>query len=105
MIRTPLPQGLDPNLYQILLYILQKSVDGTVPPFFVDTTNQRILIGATAASASNQGKMEITGDFKIIGTANGIILPDAGGTTHLCRMRVQYDSASGNFFPIFDTIS
>lgn len=99
---------LSAELLDIISYLLEvgrRAVDGTVVPLFVDYTNNRVLIGATVASTSNIGKVEITGDVRVLGTANGIILPDAGGTTKLCRMRVVYDSTSGNFLPVFDTIA
>jgi len=105
MIRTPLPQGLDPNLYQILLVILQKAIDGTVVPIFVDTPNQRIIIGGVSSLGSNAPLQVQSGDIEITTAGKGIIIKDDGGTTHTARLTFTYDPATQNWNTNLSTIS
>lgn len=82
-----------------LIDLIRRSIDGTVLPIFVDYTNQRVLIGSTSASTTNPGKLEVTGDIKIIGTSdlNGLVVADAGGTNHHCRIGAVYDASTTNW--------
>lgn len=72
MINMPLPSSNLPeeNLYAVLMQCLteiqRRAVDGTVSPLFVDYTNNRVLIGTTTASGSNQ--FQVLGSITIGGT-------------------------------------
>ena len=86
-----------PNKVEDLLPVLQenvrRSVDGTVPPILVDVTNQRILVGASVASTTNIGKVEITGgDLKVISGGYGVVIPNRAGTQYF-RLIVDNDGA------------
>lgn len=83
-----IPINIDQKLYALLQEILRRSVDGTVVPLFVDYSGQRVLIGAISASSANQGKLEVTGDIKIIGNAtNGLLMSAASG--NLWRLTIE----------------
>ena len=83
-----IPLNVDQSLYALFQEILRRSVDGTVVPIFIDYSNQRVLIGAISASSANQGKVEVTGDIKIIGNAtNGLLMSAASG--NLWRMTIE----------------
>src|SRR3990167_2202694 len=80
--------NVDQKLYALFQEILRRAPDGTVVPLFVDYNNQRVLIGSISASAANQGKLEVTGDIKIIGNAtNGLLMSAASG--NLWRMTIE----------------
>lgn len=65
-----------------MLEILRRAIDGTVPPLFVDSTNQRVIIGGTSASAS-PAKQEVTGgDIKVVDAGSGIIIANRSGTQY-----------------------
>lgn len=82
------PINIDANLYALFQEILRRSVDGTVVPLFADYSGQRVLVGAISASSANQGKLEVTGDIKIIGNAtNGLLMSAASG--NLWRMTIE----------------
>ena len=59
--------------------IQRRGIDGTVVPVFVDYTNQRVLIGATAASTTQPGKLEVNGDVKVTDSAKGLVLVATSG--------------------------
>lgn len=80
------------GLISCLLEIVRRAIDGTVLPLFVDNTNQRVLIGATSATTSNIGKLEVTGDIKVIGGGSGIIISNRAGTAYY-RLVVDNDGA------------
>src|SRR3990167_6819399 len=83
-----IPINIDTHLYALLQEILRRAVDGTTAPLFTDCSGQRVLIGSIVASTSNIGKLEITGDVKIIGNAtNGLLMSAASG--NLYRMTIE----------------
>lgn len=81
MIQVPIPQSTD-GLVSALIDIVRRAVDGTVVPLIVDYTNQRVLIGATAAQTSGtNGKVEITGgDVRIVDSGKGLIVTTPDGS-------------------------
>lgn len=78
MFSVTLPDTVE-FLIEALEDVVRRAIDGTVVPLVVDYTNQRVLIGATAASTSNPGKMEVTGDLKIIGASSGVVQVSSSG--------------------------
>ena len=82
MINAPVPIVQDSQLYQLIAILLQKAIDGTVVPLFVDYVNQRILIGTTAVSASAAKVEVVSGDVKIVTAGYGLIVPNRGGTQY-----------------------
>ncbi len=92
MLSVSLPNNVE-DILPVLQEIIRRSVDGTVPPVVVDVANQRILIGASAATTSNIGKVEITGgDLKIVSGGYGVLIPNRAGTRHY-RLIVDADGA------------
>lgn len=92
MLVISLPNRVE-ELLPVLQEIIRRAVDGTVVPLFVDTANQRILVGASEASTSNIGKVEITGgDLKVISSGYGVILPNRAGTAYY-RLIIDNDGA------------
>lgn len=81
MINIPLPL-VEAALRTHLTELQRRVVDGTIKPLFVDYNNQRVLVGAVEATTSNTGKLEVTGNIKIVGASQGIYLADTGGTYH-----------------------
>lgn len=94
-IQASVPSDLEYDLYQLLYKILQKAVDGTIVPLFVDNSNQRVLVGAIV-SAGNNSKFQVTGDIEVIGTTNGLIFPDKNGSGKFGRVSALRD-ANGNW--------
>ena len=83
----------DPKyLLPILVELLRRAVDGTVPPLFVDYDNQRIIFGGTTISASPATVEIATGDIKIVSSGSGIILPNRAGTLYY-RLLMENDGA------------
>lgn len=83
MIYALIPKLQDSALYQLLVDVLRKAVDGTRRPLFVDEINQRVLVGAIGPSASNIGKVEVTGgDVKVVTTGYGVVIPNRSGTAY-----------------------
>lgn len=83
MIYALIPRLQDSALYQFLTDILRRAVDGTRRPLVVDEVNQRVLVGAAAASTTNIGKVEVTGgDVKVISTGYGVVIPNRSGTAY-----------------------
>ena len=92
MIPISLPNSVD-GLLGALLEIVRRAIDGTVPPVIVDQTNQRVLIGGTAATTANTGKMEISGgDLKVVSSGYGVVIPNRAGTVYY-RLIVDADGA------------
>lgn len=91
-IKIPTPLKADPALYQFLLEILRRAVDGTVVPLFVDYSNNRIIIGGVSASASPATIEVAQGDIKVVSAGSGIILSNRGGTQYY-RLVVENDGA------------
>lgn len=60
--------------------ILRRGVDGTVVPLFVDSINQRVIIGNTQASASPASLEIHNGDAKVVTAGSGLILSNRSGT-------------------------
>lgn len=78
------------ELAQAIAEILRRGVDGTVVPLFVDAINQRIIVGATAAS-SNPAKAEISGgDIKVVDGGSGVIIPTRSGNSYY-RLLMEED--------------
>lgn len=72
--------------------ILRRGVDGTVVPLFVDSVNQRVIIGSTAVSAS-PAKVEVNGgDLKIVDAGSGVIISNRAGTKYY-RIIMENDGA------------
>lgn len=72
--------------------IQRRGVDGTTVPLFVDTVNQRVIIGGTEVSA-NPAKVEINGgDLKIIDAGSGVIIPSRDGLNYY-RLIMENDGA------------
>lgn len=76
---------------QTLNEVIRRSIDGTVPPLFVDYANQRVLIGSTTASGS--AKLQIVGNVTVNGTVtgtafsgNGAQLTGVSGTDSTARL-------------------
>lgn len=98
-----LPEGDDDPTVQrvleiitpVLAEIVRRAVDGTVPSIFTDYINQRVIIGASAISTANPGKIEITGDAKVLGSGNGLILPCRNGTS-FARITLENPDSHGN---------
>jgi len=105
MIFLAIPDSIDPALFQVLYTIATKAVDGTRTPLFVDETNMRVLVKEVAAQAANPGTLEVNGDIRVVGTSNGILMPDAAGTTGLCRLRTIKDVQTGNWVVVLDPVS
>ena len=82
-----IPLNVDQSLYALFQEILRRAADGTVVPLFIDYSNQRVLIGAVTASSANPGKLEVTGDIRIITSTNGILMSAASG--NLWRMTIE----------------
>ena len=84
-----------PNKVEDLLGVLsdlaRRAVDGTVTPLFVDSANQRVIVGATTVSSGTAGKVEVAGDIKITSAASGIILTDSNGVEY--RLIADVDGA------------
>jgi hypothetical protein len=92
MLSVSLPNKVE-DLLPVLQEIVRRSVDGTVPPIIVDVANQRILIGASTATTTNIGKVEITGgDLKIVSGGYGLIIPNRAGTAYY-RLVIDNDGA------------
>ena len=102
-----IPIDIDQKLYALFQEMLRRSVDGTTVPLFTDYNNQRVLIGAIVASTSNPGKLEVTGDIKIIGNAtNGLLMSAASG--NLWRMTISEsigDDGSTYAVPVLTRVS
>lgn len=80
------------ELASAILELQRRAVDGTVVPLFVDSTNQRVVIGGTSVSAS-PAKFEIaSGDIKVVAAGSGIILSNRSGTAYY-RILVDDDGA------------
>lgn len=72
--------------------ILRRGVDGTVVPLFIDSINQRVIIGATEISAA-PAKIEVNGgDLKIVDAGSGVIIPSRNGSTYY-RLIMENDGA------------
>ena len=82
-----IPINIDARLYALLQEILRRSIDGTAVPLFTDYNNQRVLIGSITASTANAGKLEVTGDIRIITSTNGLVMSAASG--NLWRMTIE----------------
>lgn len=90
-IQLPIPQ-IDPTLYMLLIEVLRRAVDGTVPPLFVDYTNQRVIFNGTTISASPANVEVAAGDLKIVTAGKGLILSNQGGT-RFYRLTVDNDGS------------
>ena len=53
------------QLQTAIQQILRRAVDGTVVPLFVDYTNQRVIIGATATDGNNSTVQVQVGDIEV----------------------------------------
>ena len=101
-----LPIKADNNsLSSAVLDIRRRAIDGTVVPLFIDYANQRVIVGAIATANSNAKVQVNGGDIEVIGSTNGIILTDSGGSGHTCRVRATFDAASGDWILSLDTVS
>ena len=101
-----IPINIDANLYALLQEIIRRSVDVTMVPLFADYSNQRVLIGAVTASTANAGKLEVTGDIRIITSTNGLLMSAASG--NLWRMTISEsigDDGSTYATPVFTRVS
>lgn len=80
----------------VLMELMRRAVDGTVIPLFVDYTNNRVIIGATAISSSPVGSLEVAGgDIKIVTTGKGLLLPTRT-TGKIGRVILEEPDAGGN---------
>lgn len=78
-----------------LTELMRRAIDGTVLPIFVDITNQVVIIGASSKSSAPSGKLEVTGDVKVLGAGNGLILPCRNGLK-FGRVILENPDANGN---------
>lgn len=99
-IALAIPINIDSKLYALLQEILRRAPDVTVVPLFVDYNNQRVLIGATAVGAGTAGKLEVTGDIRILGSTAGVIMPETSGSSRTYRIQVvEVPSEDGSLQP------
>ena len=97
-IQAFLPILSDNTLYQMFRSILQKAVDGTRVPLFVDeSANQRVIVGGTVSVGNGSVFQVQSGDAEVTTAGKGFVGKDIGGTGKFCRMVPRYDAASGNW--------
>lgn len=66
-IKVSIPIVQDSTLYHFFRNIINKAIDGTRVPLFVDENNQRVSVRTTTPSASAA--------FEVAGTTGAILLP------------------------------
>ena len=99
MIALSIPINIDPKLFALLQDILRRAPDGTVVPLFVDYVNQRIIIGATSASAAPAKVEVVSGSVKIVTPGYGIIVPAASGNFYMIGVE-EVTNEDGSIMPV-----
>ena len=96
-----IPINIDAKLYSLLQEILRRAMDGTAAIILLDNANQRVLIGSSVVSSGTAGKLEVTGDIKIVGTSVGLVLEDTNGSARTYRLQVEeVPSEDGSLQPV-----
>ena len=85
------------DIISLLSDMLRRSIDGTVVPLFVDSTNQRVIVGSTVSSGNNSLIQVNGGDIETITAGKGIIIKDDGGSGHSVRVTATWDASTNNW--------
>lgn len=77
MIPFQFSEDYDESLW-MLSELIKNTTSNTLLPLFVDTTNNRVLVGSITASGTGNQFQVFGGDIACIGTgtANGYVFPD-----------------------------